>query len=991
MHLLNNFGKRSMGIMAILMFFVTAAFSQQDSGSVRGQITDELGGGIVGATIKAIDADGKEKTATSDANGNYAINGLKPGVYTILAEAKNFSAGSQTEVEVVAGKRQEVTIALKVEIQKEEVNVNPDTQLSTNAEDNKSSLVLKPEDLESLPDDPDELAEALLALAGPSAGPNGGQIFIDGFQGGRMPPKEAIREIRINQNPFSAEFDRLGFGRVEILTRPGFERFRGGANFSFNDESLNSRNPFANIRAPHQNRNYGFNFGGPIKKGKASFFFDFNRREGDDNALVNARVLDAAFNEVSFNETVLVPTRSLSLSPRFDYAINAKNTLVGRYSYSERSTDNRGVGEYSLPSLAFQTSGTDQSISLTETAIMTDSIVNETRFQFSRSQDRRAGDNQIPTLNVSQSFTTGGAQIGNSFTNTNNFEVSNYTTWVRKSHTFKFGSRFRGTSIEDHSESNFAGTVSFFGTPTLNSLEQYKQRLLGNTEARYLPSQLVISVGDPDANVKQYEFGGFFLDDWRMRPNLTLSFGLRYENQSNIESNINFAPRVSFAWSPGAGGNRPAKTVIRGGAGIFYNRIGENTSLQTIRFNGLNQLQYQIRSITTSENNPANNLLRQIQFGADGSVTNIPTAAQLAPFTAATNVVRIIAENAQAPYTMQTAFSVERQLPRNTTVTATYSFSRNLHLLRQRNINAPVTTSVSAQGVPTLQFKGNPLYQYETSGKSTQNFLSINVRSTINPKLTIFANYSLGKINSDTDGGFPVYSYDLSNEYGRASFDIRHRFIMFSSIILPWDISLHPMLNVSSGRPFNIITGFDANGDLQNNERPAFADALTPACPSTQDPSTCDLRITPFGNFDIRPKPGQIIIPRNYGQGPGSVNLNLRIGKTFSFGDVGGRSNAQRNNQQGNGNRGGGGMMGMGGGGNPEKRYNLNFGIFISNLLNTNNKGNPVSNLSSPLFGQTLSSGGFGGFGGGGVFFGGGGGGSNNGNRRIELSVRFNF
>jgi uncharacterized membrane protein YgcG len=1006
MHLFKLFRNRGLSLIALLFLLITPAFSQQQNGSLSGQVADEVGAVIVGATVVLIDADGKEKTTVTDKNGNYVFNGLNPGTYSIRATANGFGVFQTEGIEIAAGKRLELPLMLTVALKEEKVDVNPDNELSTDPNANGSATVLKKEELESLPDDPDELAAALLALAGPSAGPNGGQIFVDGFPGGRMPPKEAIREVRINQNPFSAEFDRLGFGRVEILTRPGFDRFRGGGNFNFNDESLNTRNPYARTKAATQNRNYGFNLGGPIKKNKMSFFLDFNRREGDDNALVNATVLDAALNPVSFNQTVLVPTRSLSFSPRFDYAINTNNTLVGRYSYSRRSTDNRGVGDFSLPSLGYETSGTDQMVQLTETSILTGSIVNETRFQYTRSRDQREGNNTLPILSVSQSFNTGGAQVGNSYTNTDTWEVTNITTWLYKTHTFKFGSRLRNVRIEDRSESNFAGSVSFFGSLGLNSLEQYKQRLLGNTAARFLPSQFSISIGNPLTNVKQYEFGGFFTDDWRVRPNLTVSFGLRYENQSNIESNLNFAPRFSFAWTPGGGGNRQPKMVIRGGGGIFYNRIGENTSMQTIRFDGQRQLQYLIRNNPAVEDTAANNLLRQIQFGPNGSVSNLPTAAQLASFTATTNVVRVLQIGAQAPYTMQTAISLERQLPLRITATVNYVFARSLHLLRQRNINAPVITGYNANGTPILQFKGNPIYEYDTSGKSTQNFLSINVNSRFSPKFTLFGNYTLGKINSDTDGGFPEYSYDLTKEYGRASFDIRHRVFISGSITLPWNISLNPFLLASTGRPFNITTGQDINGDLQINERPTFAQLAARCATLGLTNSFCDTSNVADPNA---------VIPRNYGQGPSSFTLNLRVSKTFGFGNVGDRNvaNSQQSNQQagnqqgsqgGGGPRGGGGgglrggnvfggggMGGMfGGGGNTEKRYNLTFTVNFNNLLNRNNKGNPIGNMSSPSFGQSLSGGGgFGGFGGGGVFFGGGGG--NAGNRRIELGIRFNF
>lgn len=1039
MHLLNNLKIRSLSLFVVILLSATAVFSQQNVGSIRGEVKDEFGGVIVGATVKAIAEDGTEKTATTDASGVYVINNLKPGTYTIVVEAKSFSPGSQTGVEVIAGKRQEVSLSMTVEIAKEEVNVNPDAQLSTNPDDNKSALVLKPEDLEGLPEDPDELAAALQALAGPSAGPNGGQIYIDGFTGGRMPPREAIREVRINQNPFSAEFERIGFGRIEILTRPGFDRFRGSANFNFNDESLNSRNPLQITRAPHQNRNYGFNLGGPIKKNKASFFVDFNRREGDDNAYINARILDPALNEIPFIQTVITPVRSISFSPRVDYAINNNNTLIGRYSYSRRTNQNRGVGDFSLPSRVYDTSGTDQLFQLTETSVVSSTIVNETRFQFTHSEDIQDGDNTIPTVNVSQSFTAGGSQIGQSFNNNNRWEISNSTTWLYKNHTFKFGGRLRGVKITDFNENGFGGSLSFFGDRCLErdennaancivngtsvpfvdltSLDQFRGRVIGTTTGRFLPSQFSISIGDPEASVRQFDSGAYILDDWRLRPNLTVSLGLRYENQSNINSNFNFAPRVSVAWAPGGGGTRQPKMTFRGGFGVFYDRFGENNTLQTIRFDGFRQRQYVLRSTPTVENSAVNNLLRQIQFNSNGVATNLPTAQQLEAFAPQTNVIRRVDPNFQSPYTIQSAFSVERQLPYNINMSVTYINTRTLHTVRTRNINAPIVLGYTSDSRPILQVKpGSPIYEYESSGRFNQNQLNVNLNARVNPKLSIFGNYSLGKSNSDADG-FPAYTYDLFGEYGRSSFDVRHRFTIGGSIILPWQINVNPFIIANTGRPLNIVLGQDLNGDLQTTERPTFAQLRDRCEELSLTNSFCDVS----GVSDLN-----AFIPRNYAEGPGYINVNLRVGKTFNFGSRGGA--AARNNQQGNqqggnqqagnrggggnnrgggggGNRGGGGggpqmvmaggggggMGGFGGGGN-ESRFSLNVSVNVSNVLNTFNKSNPIGSLSSPSFGQSLGlQGGFGGFGGGGggIFIGGGGGA--NGNRRIDLSLRFSF
>ena len=245
---MNNF--RSIILAGILSAFLTATSFAQSTGSITGQVVDSLGGIVIGATVTAVSADGKEKTATTNNGGEFTIAGLAPGAYTVRVAAPNFAPFENPGVEVTAGKKSELTIAMTVQATSETVQVGSPNEISTDPTMNAGQTVLKDKDLDALPDDPDELEAALQALAGASAGPDGGQIYIDGFTGGRMPPKEAIREIRINQNPFSAEYDRVGFGRIEILTKPGFDKLRGSANFNFNDESLNSRNPFAINRAP---------------------------------------------------------------------------------------------------------------------------------------------------------------------------------------------------------------------------------------------------------------------------------------------------------------------------------------------------------------------------------------------------------------------------------------------------------------------------------------------------------------------------------------------------------------------------------------------------------------------------------------------------------------------------------------------------------------------------------------------------------------------
>ena len=1024
--------KRMVLVIALCASLPAALFAQQRPGSLRGLVLDELGGAIVGASVTAVDSKGVEKTVVTNNGGAYTISGLAPGKYTVRATNAGFAVFETTDVEVVAGKAQQFDITLKVAIEEQKVTVAADSrEVSTEPDNNAGAVVLRGSDIDALPDDPDDLAAALQALAGPSAGPNGGQIFVDGFTGGRLPPRASIREIRINSNPFSAEYDRLGFGRIEILTRPGTDRFRGQASFNFNDDALNARNPFATSRPPIQTRQYGGNFSGPISKRKASFFVDFDKRDIDDQALIVATILDANNNIVGFSQSAPLPSRRTSFSPRLDYQINPNNTFVGRYNYT-RNTRTTGVGGFSLPSRAYDTSNTEQSIQLTETAIINKTIINETRFQFEHNTTLQNADNSIPTISVQEAFTGGGSQVGQSHTTDNQWELTNNTSIAKGPHALKIGGRLRSVHLDQFSPQNFGGTFTFFGgtigpvldannqptgaTEFITSIERYRRTQvflaqgLSGAQIRALgggASQFSLASGNPETKVSQWDFGGYFQDDWKARPNLTLSLGLRYENQSNINSNFNFAPRLGFAWQPGG---QQSKTVVRGGYGVFYDRISENLTLQTLRLNGINQQQFTVQ-------NP-------------DFFPLIPTPETLVTF-AVPGSVYLLDKGLEAPYTLQSVISVERGLPHNTTVAASYIKVRTLHTLRTVPLNAPLPGTfipgVPDSGIRPLNCADfippdiNPstrcnIFGYESSGRYNQNQFIVNLNSRFHRNVTMNAYYVLSKAKSDTDGAgsFPANPYDFSTEYGRTSGDIRHRFVMTGNFRAPWGISLNPFIIVQSGRPFNITLGRDINGDTLNTERPALA----PAGADCSD--RLNIKCTPFGNFKLTFAPGDVMIPRNFGEGPGSTTVNLRVSKTWSFGSEGRSGNAnQQNRQDGQRNDGGqraimgGGMAGgrgpggggpsgggpagggrggfggggpggggFGGGGGSNGRYNLTFSLNFNNILNHTNLNNPVGNLGSLLFGQSTSTaGGFGGFGAGNPAY----------NRRIDAQIRFSF
>jgi hypothetical protein len=358
---------------------------------------------------------------------------------------------------------------------------------------------------------------------------------------------------------------------------------------------------------------------------------------------------------------------------------------------------------------------------------------------------------------------------------------------------------------------------------------------------------------------------------------------------------------------------------------------------------------------------------------------------------------------------------VERQLPHNFTVSLGTYAVRIHNVIRARDINAPLPGSITdlkPNGVRPDPTAGE-IYQIEATGRLHQEQMFVGFNSRLNPQFSIQGSYVLSKSTNDTDGQgsslFPRDSYDLTGEFGRSSFDVRHRFTVFGTYNSKlWSLVFNPFIVASSGQPFNIITGSDSNLDRQFTERPSFAGANV----------NCNgpfIKCTRFGNFNLKPAAGEQIIPRNFGEGPGSFTVNLRVSRTFGFGNIHkaaaapaqpGQTTASSANKRGAGgsspgprgpmipggggeSRGpmGGGMMGgMGGGGSTEKKYTLNVGVFFQNLLNNVNLAPPIGNLSSPLFGQSQSvAGSFGGFGGG------GGGSANAGNRKISLSLRFNF
>jgi Carboxypeptidase regulatory-like domain len=951
----------------ILTPALALCLAPQSGGTLRGQVTDPSGAAVTQVTVIATGAGGETRGAQVGKDGTYQIQGLTPGNYKVSALAKGFAPFEQPNVTVTAGQSQKFDIQLKLQEQMQQVNVNGEAPaLSVAPENNVSSVVISGKELDALSDDPDELQTELQALAGPAAGPSGGQIYIDGFTGGQLPPKEAILEVRINQNPFSAEYDKLGYGRIEITTKPGFSQFHGNFMADGNDSSFNARSPFAVTEPPYHTDFYNGTIGGPISK-KASFFLDGFRRDIEDNSVVSAVVLSPTFQQEPFSTVVINPLARTNISPRVDYQVSQNNVLTMRYQWWEDIEDNDGITQFSLPTQAYDTRETEDTVQISDTQVLSSRTVNQTRFQFLRENDLQNPVSTLPAVNILGAFTGGGNFQQKSLDLENHFELQNLTTMALGKHQVIFGGRWRDYEISNSTTQNFNGTYTF---GTIAAYQQAEMALAGCTAPcpTGVPgaTQFSITVGNPLAKINYFDMGLYGEDTWRVRPNISLSMGLRLESQNYISDHADFAPRVGLAWGLGKG--RTPKTVLRAGSGIFYDRFQQTQILEAEHLNGINEQQYLVT-------NPAFFPYTTVPAGTTASLPSLYR----------------IASGLRAPYTIQSAAGLERQLTKTMTASVTYINSHGLHQLLANNINAPYNFTSCPAGVTTdcgplsgtypLGVDAGYVYQFESAGLYNENQLVTNFNIRAGTRLTAFGFYTLSYGSANTSGAsdVPMNPYDIDEDYGPAAFVSRNQAFVGGSLDLPKGFRLSPFMIAQTGRPYNITLGEDVYGTGVFNTRPAVAPAGAPNSISTI-----------YGNFYLYGTTTQEPIAPYEFFAPGLVSLNMRLAKTFGFGKKpqkasggnrggyyggGGPGGGRSGPGGGLGGRGlsGGGGPGMFGGGSENTKYSLEFSINARNIFNHINLGAPDGNVGSPLFGQSNNVNGFMGY------------------RRIDLMVRFNF
>jgi hypothetical protein len=959
--------------------------------TVRGHISDPTGALIPGAKITiATSAGAAVSTTTADSAGGYVVNGLAPGGYIVQAGFAGFAPFASPAIQLAAGQIKRVDISMAMEVEQQSVTVTDESPaVNIEAGGNASAIVLNGKDLDALSDDPDELSSELTALAGPSAGPNGGQIYIDGFSGGQLPPKSAIREIRINQNPFSAEFDRLGYGRIEILTKPGTDKLHGQAFIQGNDKSFNTGNPFTRTIPSYYSYQFNGTVSGAISK-TASFFVSAEQRNTENvNAwLIPDAVLDNSAGLYTNcqgssryvdcqNYGVNLLNRRIrdNASVRIDWQLGAKNTFTARYGFwaeSEHGDLNQGsLAIASTPSMNPSTheSNTDHTVQLSDTVVINDHAVNESRFQYERQNENHYPDSVAPTITVSGDFTGGGYPGQKYLDHATRLEFQNLTTMSHGAHAIKFGTRMRDTRDANLTNANFNGTFTFapvtigstsysssdvyeyvanqLAAKTASFQDLYNQGWLAKSTVNFVPS------GSQESTLTNvFDIALFAQDDWKVNPRLTLSGGLRWEAQNHVADHSDWAPRVALAYALDGSKDKKAKTVLRAGYGLFYDRFSSG-NLRTIKSSGI-QPQSVVNDPNCSPLNAAGTQatsLDEIQLGTctSGATGAVPPAVEYE-----------VSPHYRSPYTGQAGASLERQLFSGTSLTLTYLHSFGVHQQVTRNAN-------QATGGTPQNDSGGYLYEYYPEAVFKQNQIITSVNAKVSKNLSLVGFYTLSFANGNGNGS-ASNAYNLDQDYARAGFVTRNSLFAMASYTGPWGIRFNPFLVAQSGRPFNVTLPTDPLNNLFN-QRPAYATS------SDCTPTSARYVQTAYGCLDSQPAPGETTIPANLGNGPAAVAVNLRISRGFGIGPKvasttnqtdggppdgggGGRRGGPPGGSLGPGGLGGGGRGGPGGMFGPTntgRKYSLTFSAQALNLFNDIDYGTPNGNVSAPNFGKSTN------------------------------------
>jgi outer membrane receptor protein involved in Fe transport len=739
--------------------------------AVTGTVQDQTGAVLAGADVVLIGGAGTpDRTVKSDGSGVFRFDNVPAGAWELRAQYQGFKP---TSVRLRVGPRpparQKLVLALASI--KEEITVG-DRAVDTAANQNRDAIAVDQKLLKDLPVfDRDVVGAASRFLDPAAAATAGTTLVVDGMEARKLGVSaSAIQQIKINQDPYAAEFARPGSGRIEVTTKAGAEEYHGEFNLTFRDARLDAKNAFAATRPPEQRRIYEGVLGGPIR-GKTSFLLSINREELDVQAIVFA--VDPT-GPVRAN--VPTPQRNLEMSGTITHPWNGNNTTSIRATYQNETSQNDGVGGTALPEVGSNARDHEEEIILSHQAVLTTKLVSQFRLLLGQDHQSTISLNQAPRIAVLDAFTAGGGQ-SDAIETEHHFTLNETITWSSGRHVVK-----SGFSIPDWSRRGFDDRTNFGGTFSFATLEDYRAGR---------PYRFEQQRGDGALAFMHEIAGAFVQDQIAARRNLSVSLGLRYDWQNFFGDNNNVVPRASFAYAPGS---KPG-TVIRGGIGLFNDRTGEGPISDVLHSRQGRLFRYVL--LDPGYPDP---------LTQGTSITDEPTSlVQLAP-------------DLNLPHTMQYSLGVEREIVKGTTVAINYTGARGYDLFRSRDINAPPPPLYAAR--PDLAH--GVIRQIETRGCMRSHSLQMTLRGKATRFFSGSVQYVLGHAMNDTNGigSFPANNYDLSGEWGRAGFDQRHRFELIGTIKPgPW-FTLGVALSMRSGRPYSLTTGRDDYNTGTANARP---------------------------------------------------------------------------------------------------------------------------------------------------------------------------
>jgi hypothetical protein len=731
-----------------------AAFAQAQS-TVRVTVRDETEAALIHATVTLTDSNGLPRQALVDENGVAAFTGLVPGTFQITVEAEGFQ-GFTGSIAVRRGINTAIaTLTVAFREQVEVTEVNP-----ADRRDNGFSTTLSRDQIDALSDDPDEMAEQLSQMAGPGA-----QLFIDGFRGGRLPPKDQIQQIRFNTNSYSAEYHEAGMVRIEVITKPGMGNWRGTTNVGFRDESLNATNKFATFRGPEQQKRFMFNMQGPLLKGKTGISFAV-----DGNMSYDSQTIVANTPAGEVNGQVRRPVDGVNATVRLEQLLGPTAQLRAEYSRRENTRSNLGVGDFDLLERAYSVDTVTDALRVRNTRTIGKSVFSELRFEATQSSNTSVSVSNAPTIHVLEQFTSGGAgqmgtREGRQFTLAQNFDFS-----IAK-HMLRAGVLVDGAWWDSNQQTNANGVFTF------STMDDY---LAGR------PSTYSRRVGDPQVAYSQFQAGWYIQDDFRVSKNLSASLGIRQEVQTNMDDKFNLAPRAAFTYALRKGN-------IRGGYGIFYDWLESSVYEQVVRVDGTQQTDEVII-------NPS---YPDIGLGAGTSLA--ASRIQLGP-------------QLTQPTIQQASIGYDRPFGEWGTFRTDYMWTRGHDTLRSVNVNAPVN------GARPDASAGN-VTQIESTGRRASDRATVAMTLRV-PRVrglmgNVMYQYANNRNFADSPLALPSNSNDPDADWGPSSMDIRHRlFFMFNTPLLQ-GVRMSMQAQYSSAPPYTVTTGLDDNGDTVFNDRPA--------------------------------------------------------------------------------------------------------------------------------------------------------------------------